>query len=62
MTRSAALRWSAVGLALGVNFGNAGPIANDLARAFDTGLGSVGLVTTALLLAHAASQLPAAGP
>jgi cyanate permease len=62
VTRSAALRWSALGLALGVNFGNAGPIANDLASAFDTGLGSVGLLTTALLLAHAASQLPAAGP
>jgi predicted MFS family arabinose efflux permease len=58
----AAARWTAVGVALGLNFGNAGPIASDLARSFDTGLGSVGLLTTALLVAHAATQLPAAGP
>src|SRR4051794_28944013 len=47
---------------MGLNFGNAGPIASDLGGSFGTGLGAIGLVTTALLLAHAASQLPAAGP
>ena len=45
--RGAAIRWTAIGLAIGLNFGNAGPIASDLAAAF----GDVYLIAALVALA-----------
>ena len=56
------LRVAAVSGAVGWNFGATGPIAEDLASSLGASLAAIGIVTTALLLTHAAAQLPAAGP
>ncbi len=51
-----------IAIAIGFNFALIGPIATRLSGAFDVGLGEVGILTTALLVSHALSQLPAAEP
>ncbi|MFM7693282.1 MAG: MFS transporter, partial [Actinomycetota bacterium] len=51
-----------IAIAIGFNFALIGPIATRLSGAFDVGLGEVGILTTALLVTHALSQLPAAEP
>jgi predicted MFS family arabinose efflux permease len=61
-SRRALLRTVLGAAALGYNFADVGPFADDLARHFDVGLGAIGLITTALLATHAAVQLPAANP
>jgi MFS family permease len=53
----------AAGLAIGCfltwNVSNVGAVADPLADAYDTSLGVVGLLTTALFVTHLAAQLPA---
>jgi NNP family nitrate/nitrite transporter-like MFS transporter len=48
----------AAGLALGWCIANTGAVANDLARDYGVGLTAIGLLTTALFVAHLAFQLP----
>lgn len=51
-----------IAIAIGFNFALIGPIAKRLTGSFDVSLGEVGVLTTALLVTHALSQLPAAEP
>ena len=51
-----------IAIAIGFNFALIGPIAKRLTGSFDVSLGEVGVLTTALLVSHALSQLPAAEP
>lgn len=46
------------GLAAGWNIANTGAVAEELSAAYGVGLGVVGLLTTALFLAHMLMQLP----
>lgn len=54
----AALGGALVGLAIGWNITNVGAVAEPLSHAYGVGLGVVGLLTTALFLAHALVQIP----
>jgi len=49
----------AVGCFLTWNVSNVGAVADPLAAAYGTSRAVIGLLTTALLLSHLASQLPA---
>lgn len=51
-----------IGIASGWSFANTGPVARSIAEELDVGLAATGWLITALLIAHAASQLPAARP
>jgi MFS family permease len=56
--QGAALGGALVGLAIGWNITNVGAVAEPLSQAYGVGLGVVGLLTTALFLAHALVQIP----
>lgn len=55
-------RTSIVALGIGYNFALIGPIAISLREVFGVDFAAIGLLTTALLVTHAASQLPSAIP
>ena len=48
----------ALGVASGWNFGNVGAIPSELAREYDVGLATIGLLTTAMVVTHLAVQIP----
>ena len=50
---------SAVGFSAGWNIADTGAVADDLADAYSTSLGVIGLFTAALFLVHLLMQLPA---
>lgn len=51
-----------IAIGIGYNFALIGPIARTLSDQFGVSLGMIGLLTTGVLITHALSQLPAAGP
>ena len=59
MRTRAALGGFALGASAGWNLANVGAVADRTAQAYGVGLAVVGLFTTALVLTHAAMQLPA---
>jgi MFS family permease len=48
----------ALGATSGWNFGNIGGIASELSRSYGVGLATIGLLTTAMVIAHLAVQIP----
>ena len=59
MSRRAVAGGSAVGFSAGWNIADTGAVADDLAAAYGTSLGVIGLFTAALFLTHLLMQLPA---
>ncbi|HEY6076290.1 MAG TPA: MFS transporter [Gaiella sp.] len=59
MSRRAVAGGSAVGFSAGWNIADTGAVADDLATAYGTSLGVIGLFTAALFLTHLLMQLPA---
>ena len=59
MSRRAVAGGSAVGFSAGWNIADTGAVADDLADAYGTSLGVIGLFTAALFLTHLLMQLPA---
>lgn len=57
-----AYRAAMLGIASGWTFGNTGPVARTIAADLDVSLAATGWLVTALLIAHAGSQVPAARP
>ena len=49
----------ALGTAVGYNIANVGPAAEVMSQAYDVRLGTIGFLTTALLVTHLAMQIPA---
>ena len=58
MPRAAFIGGCGAGFAAGWNIANTGAVADELSGAYGVGLGVVGLLTTALFLAHMLMQLP----
>ena len=58
VSRAAIIGGCAAGFAAGWNIANTGAVADELSGAYGVGLGVVGLLTTALFLAHLLMQLP----
>lgn len=56
------VRTSVIAIGIGYNFALIGPVAISLRDVFGVDFAAIGLLTTALLVTHAASQLPSAIP